>query len=493
MKSFFISILSITASSAVAEPPKDFDRIVGGEDISPGDYPYFVFFPIGCGGALIAPDLVLTAAHCLNRANDQVHIGAYEKNKLSAGSQERFCEEWIAHPSFDDENFFDLDFALCKLNKPVAIDQSRILLELNEDAVIPSGGEDLIAIGLGRLEDGGNSLPDIVQEVTVPAVNNAVCNQIDDITGFGPPAIYLDVINENKLCAGFVDEGGKDACQGDSGGPLIRRSICSDGSIVDSHVGITSYGLGCAVPGFPGVYARTSAGMDWIKDTACNTLQSTADFCDNGALAEPAEPCQGPELTYTVAIASDPGFAYTLVSSGKSTIFERNYLIADYVNEHKVCLEYDTEYTFKIGGGGGCSEDELCGWFSLSIDGLPILVGSGRDYTSSKIFGFQTLLNCDDSEEPFILKQEEETCENIAGLKKKKREKKCATKAAKKNCPGTCDDNCNLPDFCIDDPDFFIGGDPEQDCVFVQSNPNKCNKEKVMKKCRKTCDLECNP
>jgi len=423
MKSFLISILSITASSVNSKPPnifdvvvsdggdspeaadfqdyfatpagtitapKDFDRIVGGEEIGPGDFPYLVQLG-NSGGSLIAPDLVLTVAHAGNRVNDQVHISVYETNTLSAGSQERYCEEWIAHPSFNVDNFYDLDFALCKLNKPVTIDRSRIRLELNEDAAVPSGGEDLIIVGLGALQEDGD-FPDIVQEVIVPEVNNTFCNRIDDVTGIGPPPLYLDVINENKLCAGFVEEGGKDSCQGDSGGPLIKRTMDSDGSIVDLLVGIVSYGLGCARPGFPGVYARTSAGVDWIKDTACNTLQSAASFCDNGAVAAPPEPCQGPELTYTVAIASDPQDVITRLESRGRIIIFRKYLIADYVNEHKVCLEYDREYTFVIGGGGGCIGDGfLCGWFSLSIDGLTIFEGNGREYSFSDFYTFSTL------------------------------------------------------------------------------------------------------
>jgi hypothetical protein len=98
---------------------------------------------------------------------------------------------------------------------------------------------------------------------------------------------------------------------------------------------------------------------------------------------------------------------------------------------------------------------------------------------------------CDDFEETFILKKQETSCASIAGLKKKKRKKKCKLKVAKKKCPGTCDDKCKVPKFCKDDPDYTIGGNPNQDCVFVQSNPGKCKKDKVFKNCRKTCDPAC--
>ena len=58
------------------------------------------------------------------------------------------------------------------------------------------------------------------------------------------------------ICAG---EEGKDSCQGDSGGPMT----CSGSERL--HCGIVSWGRGCALAGYPGVYAETSAFVDWIR------------------------------------------------------------------------------------------------------------------------------------------------------------------------------------------------------------------------------------
>lgn len=57
------------------------------------------------------------------------------------------------------------------------------------------------------------------------------------------------------LCAGYAT-GGKDACQYDSGGPLVQGSVV---------VGIVSWGVGCALPRYPGVYADVGALRDWIE------------------------------------------------------------------------------------------------------------------------------------------------------------------------------------------------------------------------------------
>ena len=64
-------------------------------------------------------------------------------------------------------------------------------------------------------------------------------------------------ILDSMICAG-LPEGGKDSCQGDSGGPFVCGEDVS---------GIVSWGVGCARPGYPGVYTQTSYFVDWIMET----------------------------------------------------------------------------------------------------------------------------------------------------------------------------------------------------------------------------------
>ena len=96
---------------------------------------------------------------------------------------------------------------------------------------------------------GANGLPETCQFVRVPVITNAACN-ID----------YTGRITDSMMCAGFQGEGGKDACQGDSGGPLVCNK---DGEAIIA--GVVSWGFGCADPKFPGVYARVTHFLDWIK------------------------------------------------------------------------------------------------------------------------------------------------------------------------------------------------------------------------------------
>ena len=96
-------------------------------------------------------------------------------------------------------------------------------------------------------------MPTNLQWVAVPTVTNAQCAQsYDQLYGDGS-------ITSSMICAG-PPEGGKDSCQGDSGGPLVCRK---DGKAV--LTGVVSFGNGCALANFPGVYSRVTAVVGWVK------------------------------------------------------------------------------------------------------------------------------------------------------------------------------------------------------------------------------------
>lgn len=96
----------------------------------------------------------------------------------------------------------------------------------------------------------GSGVPDTdaLQKVTVPIVSREDCN-----------SKYSGAVTEGMICAGFT-EGGKDSCQGDSGGPLTDPS--------GTLIGIVSWGQGCALPNYPGVYAHVGNYVDFINSNA---------------------------------------------------------------------------------------------------------------------------------------------------------------------------------------------------------------------------------
>jgi len=397
-KSFFISILLTTSTSLVVAKPlyNEFaSRIVGGNEASPGNYPYFTLIHIGdgkfCGGALIAPDIVLTAAHCESLLAEQVIIGAYGVNSLEKGAQTRFCDEWIPHPEYrkvDNKpiNYEYNDFAVCKLDKPVVIDESKVRLELNEDASLPEDGDSLRVMGFGRTIEGGDT-SEFLLDVTVPVVSNVKCN---DISSNHTYILYNGAITENKLCAGFLEKGGKDTCQGDSGGALVSRTVRDNGLIVDTHVGVVSYGNGCAKIGYPGVYARTSSGSKWIKEASCDELQSVAPFCNNQAPPSPSD-CDGSELIVVVTTDNNAKrISWSLQSKTEpeTPILARKYFLNNYRNEHKLCLELDKEHTWVLfHQNGKC--DGSCS-YSLTLDGKELLLNDKFDIRNQVSKTFRT-------------------------------------------------------------------------------------------------------
>ncbi|XP_077820429.1 transmembrane protease serine 5 isoform X6 [Macaca mulatta] len=98
---------------------------------------------------------------------------------------------------------------------------------------------------------------DMLQDTVVPLLSTQLCNS---------SCVYSGALTPRMLCAGYLD-GRADACQGDSGGPLV----CPDGDTW-RLVGVVSWGLGCAEPNHPGVYAKVAEFLDWIHDTVQDSL-----------------------------------------------------------------------------------------------------------------------------------------------------------------------------------------------------------------------------
>eukprot|EP00536_Pseudo-nitzschia_multiseries_P012537 jgi/Psemu1/326878/estExt_fgenesh1_pg.C_4850002 len=250
--------------------------IVGGVESEPHEFPYFIHLEgdCSCGGALIAPDLVLSAAHCFgwgcSKNQVPIHVGAQERGQLTGNAQKRMIKKVIKHPGYGGAFSTRFDYALAVLDTPVTIDESKFKLELNHDDNFPSDGAELIAMGFGTLSQNSDKSAKFLRNVTLPCISNEECSEYYK---------GKEKIGDEMVCA-IVDGGGKDTCYGDSGGPLVERTYNEDdGTFVDIHVGIVSWGYGCAKAKYPGVYARTSNQIDWIKSTACDDLNSVAAFC----------------------------------------------------------------------------------------------------------------------------------------------------------------------------------------------------------------------
>lgn len=227
-------------SSAIIGP-----RIVGGTVAAANDNPFQVALlnrsidnnqeSQFCGGTLIAPNFVVTAAHCSDFvSSDEVQI-LTETRRLDGSGTRRNVSRVVIHPAWNSSSF-DNDVAVWQLSSRV--ENATFASLASEDG---SDGNNMLVTGWGLLSEGGDK-PVNLMRVSVRLVERSNCN--DDNS-------YSGAITDRMICAGR-DVGGKDSCQGDSGGPLTRGP---NNTIL---TGIVSWGTGCARPNLFGIYTRVS-------------------------------------------------------------------------------------------------------------------------------------------------------------------------------------------------------------------------------------------
>lgn len=240
-----LSLALLGQSAAQAAPVQGpSPSVVGGTNAAQGEFPWMARLSMGCGGAVIAQRVVLTAAHCVRSTGSYTGytatIGRANLNDTSVGSKIRSTYVYRS-PQYPSTGTYD--WALVELAS--APSTPLLTIAAQGDTSLNSGTFTILGWGATR-EGGGQSSR--LKKATVPFVSDSVCAQA-----------YGELAPATEICAGYT-QGGVDTCQGDSGGPMVKSV---DGAW--REVGIVSYGNGCARPNYPGVYSEVQAFSDAIK------------------------------------------------------------------------------------------------------------------------------------------------------------------------------------------------------------------------------------
>jgi hypothetical protein len=269
-------------AAQAAQPP-----IVGGNGTTIGEWPWQVavasppapgedgFDRQFCGGTLVAPTIVITAAHCVydfvdptgltciqplagfnNPASEFYVITGRTRLSSSAGQDIPVAEIYYFEPgpvaqaqsTGDGEGLYDCDASswdvvFLELASPST--SQPIKLAGPDETATWEPDRDAFITGWGDTTGDGDYSDDLM-EAQIHMISDAFC-------GSGP-AYGSEFQPETMVCAGEIG-GGQDTCQGDSGGPLV---VPLDGGGF-RLVGDTSFGEGCAQPNKPGIYGRIAA------------------------------------------------------------------------------------------------------------------------------------------------------------------------------------------------------------------------------------------
>merc|ERR1712088_98552 len=290
-----------------------------------------------CGGSLIAPGVILTAAHCAAKFQQEptklkIRCGEwYTQNQTEPRPhQDRYVQNLDIHPEFNPRNLAN-DWAVLYVSQDFD-------LQAHIDTVCLPQPEELFdfqtcfATGWGKDQFGAaGNYQVVLKEIDLPVVGHNQCEASLRTTRLGK-RFKLD---DSFICAGGVD--GKDTCKGDGGSPLVCQSKSDPTSYVQA--GIVAWGIGCGEDNTPGVYASVSKGVCWIDYAmTCKFGQVSGSFSSYwGYSAQQCQTWMDGELTRLTQEVTDMQNAGNLTGRKKAAALAKGVKAQETLNKYRQC------------------------------------------------------------------------------------------------------------------------------------------------------------